>query len=189
MKRRAFISSVAMVSIAGCTGGSDEPRRLDAYTASVQGPGEQLGYSAEVVQGTYADAGQPVTIELTIMNLTEDTVTFSDKRDASFFTAQAENHGLYPADIRSTAYSYNSNVDAWVLDSPYEQTSDIQMARLEPDENLTQRLYLFLRDASDAGEKSPSVLEFEQTIQVGTTQEDRQADEKTIKLTLSLLDE
>lgn len=188
MKRRAFISSVAMVGIAGCMGGSDEPRRLDAYTVSVQGPGDKLGYNAEVVQGTYSDAGQPVTVKLTIMNLTEDTVVFSDRRDASFFSAQAENHGLYPTGIRSTAYSYNSDVNAWVLDSPYEQTSDIQMARLEPNETQTERLYLFLRDASEAGEKAPGVLEFEQTIRVGTTQEERQEDESTIQLSLSLLE-
>ncbi len=162
--RRAILIGAGSIAIAGCSNRTSETTVTDEYRVGVDQPEEFIEYSVEVVQGEYSNSNSPVTIELTMTNISDSELQYYDQRDAVFYMNTDSGYGLYSDELSQDVYTYDEDESMWVLESPVERTADVQFESLESGESRTVRL-LLLAQPRDA-DHSPSWIEFDTMYEI-----------------------
>lgn len=103
---------------------------------------DPVEYKVKVISGRESTDEQPITIEISITNKLDSTISIADVEDSFFYGQMSKDQSfmLIPSDASEKYYTQVK--DCWILDRGYFMQESFDMVPIEPGDTISRELYV-----------------------------------------------
>ena len=129
--------------------------------------------TVEVLQAQPGIPSEPVTLEITLSNPSEERVGYQPSEHVFFWGAEDDSFVLYPADVYDDQ-EFNEQHERWIAQEPLAFNPTIDTSYLDPGDSASETLHLLAQSNQDPSDDPPVEMTFERTFEIGPAPSDGQ---------------
>ena len=166
--RRKFLASSSFVAVclAGCNAstttesGKEEPR----YGVILEdSPNHPLKLEVEVIQPFAQLPDEPLRLFVSIDNVTDEKLRYSEQRRTTFLNASDQGFTLAGS---GRPHTFNETRNVWVADSLIQSTSMWSIGEILPGDTHSEERILIGKDMNDTPDTVPEEFQFNTSFKV-----------------------
>ncbi|AHG01019.1 hypothetical protein HALLA_13300 [Halostagnicola larsenii XH-48] len=148
---------------------------LDGDTESYVADGDEavrefpLQYTVDLAQAQMQSPDEPMQVEVSLTNESDQRVQYGERRTAMFWNARDDGFVLYPEqELPDENYERDADSGLWVAEGGFGMTMDYQFETLEPGETRSETLLVLVQpdETEEIRESLPSELSFETPLSI-----------------------